>query len=55
MAGLATRLAAKLTAGYIASAVGVANYARALRAVLIALVVWFEKFLALYHLARALI
>jgi len=37
--GLAARLAAKLMAGYIASAVGVANCARALWAVLIALIV----------------
>jgi len=54
-AGLAARLAAKLTAGYTASAVEVANYARALRAVLVALIVWFKEFLALYYLAYALI
>jgi len=55
MVGLATRLAAKLTAGCMAGAIGVANYARALRAVLIALIVWFKEFLALYRLAYALI
>jgi len=38
-AGLAARLAAKLTAGCTAGAVGVTNYARALWAVLIALMV----------------
>jgi len=54
-AGLAARLATKLTAGCIAGAVGVTNYARALRAILIALMVWFKEFLALYRLAYALI
>jgi len=53
--GLAARLAAELTAGCTAGAIGVANCARALRAVLVALIVWFEEFLALYRLARALI
>ena len=54
-AELAARLAAELTAGCTAGAIGVANYARALRAVLIALMVWFEEFLALYRLAYTLI
>jgi len=49
------RLAAKLTVGCMAGAIGVADYARALRAVFIALMVWFKEFLALYRLARALI
>jgi len=49
------RLAAELTAGCTASAVGVADYARALWAILIALIVWFKEFLALYRLAHALI
>jgi len=53
--GLAARLAAKLTAGYIAGAIGVTNYTRALQAVLVALIVWFKEFLALYHLAYTLI
>ena len=48
-------LAAKLTAGCIAGAIGVADYTRALRAVLIAFIVWFKEFLALYYLAYALI
>jgi len=48
-------LAAKLTVGYTASTIGVANYARALRAILIALIVWFKEFLALYRLAYTLI
>jgi len=39
----------------MASAVGVTNYARALWAVIIALIVWFKEFLALYRLAYALI
>ena len=55
MAGLATRLAAGLAAGYTAGDTGVADCARALRAVLIELVVWFKEFLALYRSARALI
>ena len=37
--GLAVRLAAKLAAGYIASAAGVTNYTRAFRAVLRLLIV----------------
>jgi len=53
--GLAARLATKLMAGCAASAVGVAGYAGALRAVLVALIVWFKEFLALYYLAYALI
>jgi len=48
-------LAAKLAAGYMAGAVGVTNYARALWAVLIVLIVWFREFLALYRLAYTLI
>jgi len=39
----------------MAGAIGVADYARALQAVLVALIVWFEEFLALYCLAYALI
>jgi len=39
----------------MASAIGVADCARVLWAVLIALIVWFEEFLALYRLACALI
>jgi len=39
----------------MASAVGVTNCARALQAVLIALIVWFKEFLALYRLAHTLI
>ena len=54
-AGLAARLAAKLTVGCTAGAIGVANYIRALQAVLVALIVWFKEFLALYRLAYALI
>jgi hypothetical protein len=54
-AGLAAWLAAGLTAGCAAGAVGVADRARALRAVLRVLIVWFNGFLALYRLARALI
>ena len=53
--GLAARLAAELTAGCAAGAVGVAGYIRVLRAVLVALVVWFKEFLALYRLAYTLI
>jgi hypothetical protein len=53
--GLAARLAAGLTAGCIAGAVGVIDCARALRAVLRVLIVWFKEFLALYRLAYALI
>ena len=49
------RLAAKLTVGCMAGAIGVTNCARALWAVLIALVVWFKEFLALYRSAYALI
>jgi len=39
MVGLTARLAAKLAAGYIGGATGVADYARVLRAVLILLIV----------------
>ena len=53
--GLAARLAAELTAGYIAGAVGVADRAGVLQAVCVVLAVWFGEFLALYRLARALI
>jgi len=53
--GLAARLAAKLTVGYTASTIGVADYVGALWAVLIALIAWFKEFLALYRLAYALI
>jgi len=54
-AGPAAGLAAELTAGCTAGAVGVADRARVLRAVCIVLAVWFREFLALYRLARALI
>jgi len=53
--GLAAQLAAKLTAGCAAGAVGVADCARVLWAVYIVLAVWFGEFLALYRLAYALI
>jgi len=53
--GLAARLAAKLMAGCAAGAIGVADYAGVLRAIYIVLMVWFREFLALYHLAYALI
>ncbi len=53
--GLATRLAARLIVGYIASAVEVIDYTRPLRAVLRVLIVWFKEFLALYRLAYTLI
>jgi len=39
----------------MASTIGVANCAKALWAVLIALIVWFKEFLALYRLAYTLI
>jgi len=55
MAGLAAWLAAELMVGCTAGAVGVADYTRALWAVLVALIVWFKEFLALYCLACALI
>jgi len=48
-------LAAKLTAGYIAGAIGVTDRAGVLRAVYIVLIVLFGEFLALYRLARTLI
>ena len=48
-------LAAELMAGYTASAIGVVDRARVLRAIYIVLIVWFREFLALYHLAYALI
>jgi len=54
-AGLAARLAAKLTVGCIASVVGVIDRARVLQAVYKVLVVWFGEFLALYRLDYALI
>ena len=38
-AGLAVRLAAKLMAGYMASAIGVTDHARVLRAIFVVLVV----------------
>jgi len=41
--------------GYTAGAVGVVDRARALQAVLRVLIVWFNRFLALYRLAYALI
>ena len=53
--GVAARLAAGLTVGYAAGAVGVADRARALRAVLSVLIVWFNRLLALYYLAYTLI
>ena len=53
--GLAARLAAGLTASYTAGTIGVIDRARALRAVLRVLMVWFNRFLALYRLAYTLI
>jgi len=53
--GLAIRLAAKLTAGCMAGAVGVTDRARVLQAVYKVLVVWFKEFLALYRLDYTLI
>jgi len=53
--GLAVWLAAKLTAGCTASAVGVVDRARVLWAVCEVLIVWFKEFLALYCLDCALI
>ena len=55
VAGLAARLAAKLTAGCIAGAVGVIDRAGVLQAVYKVLIVWFREFLALYRLNYALI
>ena len=54
-AGPTVGLAAKLTAGYTAGAVGVIDCAKVLRAVYVVFIVWFREFLALYYLARALI
>ena len=54
-AGPVVGLAAKLTVGYMAGAVGVIDCAKVLRAVYIVLAVWFKEFLALYHLAYTLI
>ena len=51
---LAVQLATRLVVETV-STIGVAGYTRVLQAVLIALVVWFKVFLALYRLARALI
>ena len=53
--GLAIWLAAKLTAGCMAGAVGVIDRARVLWAIYKVLIVWFGEFLALYRLDRALI
>ena len=53
--GLAAQLATRLVVGCTVGDIGVADCARALRAVLIELTVWFKKFLALYYLAYALI
>jgi len=53
--GLAAQLAAKLTAGCMAGAVGVIDCARVLQAVYKVLIVWFREFLALYHLDYTLI
>ena len=49
------RLAARLIVSCTASTIGVVDRARALRAILVVLIVWFIEFLALYHLAYALI
>ena len=54
MAGLAVQLAAGLTAGIVSTA-KVADNARVLQAIFVALMVWLEKFLALYHLVCVLI
>ena len=53
-AGLAAQLIAGLTTRVVRNT-EVADYARALQTIFIKLVVWFEKFLALYHLVYALI
>ena len=53
--GLAVQLAARLAAGSTARATGVVNHTGVLQAVLIILIVWFEEFFILYHLAYALI
>ena len=55
MVELAIQLAAKLVVGYIVGDIGVIDYARALWAVLIELIVWFKEFLALYCLVYTLI
>ena len=55
MAELATRLAARLVVDCIVEDIGVVDYARALRAILIELIVWFKEFLALYRLVYTLI
>ena len=54
-AGVAARPVTILMVGYLACAAGVTNYARVLRPVFILLVVWLGVFLALSHLAYALI
>jgi len=41
--------------GYIVGDIGIADYTRALQAVLIELIVWFKELLALYYLAYTLI
>ena len=53
--GLAALLAAKLVAGYIAGAIGVADLTRALRPIFIVLIFWLVELLVLYHLAHTLI
>ena len=55
MAGVAARPVTGLTAGYLAYAAGVTNYTGVLRPVLILLMAWVIGFLALSHLAQALI
>ena len=54
-AGPVAGLAAELTAGCMAGAIGVIDCAGVLWAVCIVLIVWFREFLALYRLACALI
>ena len=49
------QLTARLAASGTAGAVGVINHARVPQAVLVALVVWFKEFFALYRSACALI
>ena len=51
VAGVAARPAAKLIVGYPAYAIGVINYARVLRPILILLIVWVVGFLTLSYLA----
>jgi len=53
--GLATRLAARLMAGGIVSAIGVADLTGALWPIFIVLMFWLVELLVLYYLARALI